>query len=482
MKDAKTKSISASKVIFTAVAVVLFFGLGFVTPPDGLTKQSMQVLGVFSGTILLWLTIATDWPSFLCVAALIIIGVVDSGDAFAVLLGNSTCAFLLFSYMLASALTETGVLRRFSIWCTTRKFIAGKPWVLLFMLIVAATLIGMVIIPSTMIIILLPVIEEIFEQCKISKRSVLTETVVLCVAFAGSIAQGMTPIGHAHPLIAISLLEQETGYSISYLDFMVFAIPVGLLAIIAMFVYFRFIVKPDLSALQPNLAIQDMKPMSKSEKITLTVFALVLIGWLIPGVIKPFFPDAYESIQSWGNALPPLLGVILLSLIKVEGEPILIIGKAAKSVPWPVVFMVGATMVLSSALTNPDIGLSAWIANAVGSNVSGFSAVMLLTVVVVWVILQTNFSSNAVSVTLVFSVMMPVVMAGALLSPEATTAIIGSASCYAFATPVSTAVIAIACGTKWVKAKSTFKHGLVLMVISSVIFILVGYPLANAIF
>lgn len=482
MKDSKAKSLSASKAILTAAAIALFFGLGFVAPPDGLTKQSMQVLGIFCGTIILWLTIATDWPSFLCVAALIIIGITDAGDAFAIFLGNSTCAFLLFSYMLASALTETGVLKRFAIWCTTRKFIAGKPWVLLLMLIVAATLIGMVIIPSTMIIILLPVIEEIFEQCRISKRSVITETVVLCVAFAGSIAQGMTPIGHVHPLIAISLFEQKTGYAISYLDFMAFAIPVGILTIIVMFLYFRFIVKPDISDLQPECGVKKTGPMSKKEKISLAVLIFVLAGWIAPGIIKPFFPEAYAAMQLWSNVMPPMIGVIILALVKVENKPILIIGRAAKSVPWPVVFMLGATMVLSDALTSPSTGLTAWISNAVGSNIAGFSAMALLAAVVIWVIVQTNFSSNAVSVTLVFTVMMPVVMESDLLSAAATTAIIGSSACYAFATPMSTAVIAIACGTKWVKTNAAFKHGIVLMIVSVLMFILVGYPLATAIF
>lgn len=35
-----------------------------------MTQSAMRVIGIFLGTLLLWLTVSIDWPSLLCMAAL----------------------------------------------------------------------------------------------------------------------------------------------------------------------------------------------------------------------------------------------------------------------------------------------------------------------------------------------------------------------------------------------------------------------------
>ena len=478
MKREGGKNYGRAAALITGLALIILFGL--VPPPEGLNHVSMQVVGIFAGTIVLWLGVSTDWPSLVCMLALIGFGIVAPDSAFATFLGNSTCAFLVFSYTLADGLTESGVLRRLAVRAVGMSFVRGHPWRLILMLVAVGVLISLVIIPSTMIIILLPVIEQIFESCGLHKRSKLTECVVLAVAFAGSIAQGMTPIGHAHPLIALSLLQQETGYAVSYFDFMLFAIPTGLVAIILMMLYFRFIVKPDVSALEHVCQTEPLGPMTARERFSLWVFIAVVAWWIAPGLLSGIAPEAANLIGSWGNAVPAMLGTSMLCIIPVDGAPIIKLGKAAKNVPWPVVFMVGATMVLSSALTGEKAGITAWIGEMVSEQAASISAFAIVAITVVWTILQTNFSSNAVSAALVYSIMVPISMlAGGRINSYALAAVIGSASCYAFATPLSTTVVAIACGTKWVSGEGTWKHGLVMMLVGVALLIFVGYPLAK---
>ena len=116
----------------------------------------------------------------------------------------------------------------------------------------------------------------------------------------------------------------------------------------------------------------------------------------------------------------------------------------------------------------------------VSEQAASISAFAIVAITVVWTILQTNFSSNAVSAALVYSIMVPISMlAGGRINSYALAAVIGSASCYAFATPLSTAVVAIACGTKWVSGEGTWKHGLVMMLVGVALLIFVGYPLAK---
>ena len=479
MKKEGGKNTGRTAALIIGLVMILLFGL--VPPPDGLNKVSMQVIGIFAGTIVLWLGVSTDWPSLVCILALIAFGIVRPDSAFATLLGNSTCAFLVFSYTLADGLTESGVLRRLAVCAVSLNFVKGHPWRIILMLVTVGTLISLVIIPSTMIIIILPVIEQVFENCGMKGRNKLTEVVVLAVAFAGSVAQGMTPIGHAHPLIALSLLEQETGYAVQYFDYMIFAIPAGILTIVIMMLYFRFVVNPDVSALENGCHTQSLGPMSTREKFALGVFIVVVIWWIAPGLLGSVFPEIAAVISSWGNAVPAMLGTVLLCVVPVDGAPLIKLGKAAKSVPWPVVFMVGATMVLSGALTEDATGITNWIGKLVSSNAESISPLAIVTITVVWTVLQTNFSSNAVSAALVYSIMVPIAMITGSVNHYALAAVIGSASCYAFATPLSTAVVAIACGSKWVSGKGAWKHGLVVMIVGMVFLTFVGYPIAKMI-
>ena len=64
MKDAK-------KWIITSISVFLMFGCEYLPPMFGLSSLGMEVAGIFIGTILLWMFVSVNWPSLLCIVALI---------------------------------------------------------------------------------------------------------------------------------------------------------------------------------------------------------------------------------------------------------------------------------------------------------------------------------------------------------------------------------------------------------------------------
>lgn len=470
--------------IIVSFLFILFFGL--LPAPEGLGRTGMQVLGIFLGTVILWLSVSVDWPSMLCLAALAATGVLPFNSILSSFFGNSTVLFLIFSYMLAFSLGESGVLRRFALWFVTRPFVRHHPWALVLMLLTAAMLIGMVIIPSTMILIFMPILIAIFRQCGLKEGDKLPEALMLMVAFTGSIAQGMTPIGHAHPVIAMSVLAEITGYEISYPDFMLFAIPTGLVMIILMLLFFKWIVKidptpfrsVDLQALE-----NDKKPMSQQEKIVLAVFGAVVLCWLAPALLKPLSATAAQLFNRLGNVYPPLAGVVLLCMIRVDGEPLCDFKAAvSRGVPWGIVFLVGSTVALSGILTNSDVGITAWMGELIGSAAGDLSPFVFSLFVISAAIVLTNFSSNAVTATLITSIAVPIaLLMPDRINPYATAAVIGSAVNYAFATPLATAVVAIAAGSPWVSTGNMAKYGAVIGILAILVFALLGYPLASAI-
>ena len=56
-------------IYLTIGFLFIIFGR-FIPAPAGMEQSGMAVAGIFAGVLLLWLTVAIDWPSLLCIGAL----------------------------------------------------------------------------------------------------------------------------------------------------------------------------------------------------------------------------------------------------------------------------------------------------------------------------------------------------------------------------------------------------------------------------
>ena len=87
--------------------MLLMFGMRFVPALPGLSASGMQVLGIFAGTLLLWLTIAIDWPSILLIGALAFVPELKIGTILAGAYGGTIFVFLMFTFVITYALSKT---------------------------------------------------------------------------------------------------------------------------------------------------------------------------------------------------------------------------------------------------------------------------------------------------------------------------------------------------------------------------------------
>ena len=81
------------RTISILAALLCIIGFRFLPAPSGMTSSAMQVLGIFIGALILWLTLSIDWPSLLALAALVTVPELTMGSVLANSLGNSTVAF-----------------------------------------------------------------------------------------------------------------------------------------------------------------------------------------------------------------------------------------------------------------------------------------------------------------------------------------------------------------------------------------------------
>ena len=65
----------------------------FLPAFPGLSASGMQVIGIFIGTLIMWLTIAINWPSLLCIAMLAMVPELTLNKLLVAGVGNSTFSF-----------------------------------------------------------------------------------------------------------------------------------------------------------------------------------------------------------------------------------------------------------------------------------------------------------------------------------------------------------------------------------------------------
>ena len=596
-----TKENNILRLFIILVALFFDFGFRFLPAPSGMTQDAMGVIGVFIGSLLLWLTISIDWPSILCILALALLPNFGFSNAFTSGFGNETFVFLMFTFVCTYALSKTNIIKRITIWFMNTKLAKKSGWMFVTMFLLSVIIIGMLMSPTVLFVVLIPILEQIFEIAKIEKGEKIGKLLYIGMAFAVSISSGMTPIAHVFPILAL----KTAGLTINYISYMAFAIPVGLLVFTLMLLMFKLFLKPDVSKLN-NLNTEALKnelpPIDLKEILVVSIFGLVLFLWIAPslcldnivftiilfalalafltfisikllyngikqkskldicfGIIYSvlslgiiisslvlyftktlnifeilnstsisflilasiallfvmvynlaksiklnkkwkkytiitsilsvfiaffiIFPNyttiAVQFISNCKTAMPPILGTVLLCMIRVKKEPLVTIQDAFKNgIPWSSLMMCAGTLTLGAALTNNSIGLKTYIETSLSSALSSTSQILLLIIFVVWALIQTNLSSNMVTATLVSAVANTLLLgiSSTLIIP-AVISIIGMLSAFAFATPPSMPHIAITTSSGYATTKDVFKFGLILMAISMIVSLLVGYPL-----
>ena len=477
--------------IFTIIAILIMLIFFLAPAPANLSADGMKVLGIFIAILFLWITIGIGWPSLLCLLALALVPSLGMDYVLKNSFGNSTFAFLLFTFMFTYAFSQTGYVRKIALGFVTSKFARKSPWRFAFCFFAAVIIIGLFMSPSVLYFVILPILEEIYNILGLKKGDKYASMLMIGLVFCTSLSSGMTPIAHVFPVLSMNVYQSLTGATINYGQYMLFAIPTGILIFAAMMLVFRFLMNPSTKGL--NLQSNEFDKMKKEiptatqgEKTILGVFIFVIALWILPSLLKgssvAWISNLFTWIDDFGTAMPPLLGIILLSIFKYEKKPLISLNDAmVKGVSWPSIIMVSATLVLGAAMTNSDIGLTTFLSSSIQPITNGLAPILLILLFALWAGLQSNVSSHMVTAQLVPTIAVPAALASGSISAAAITAIIGLIASTGSAAPPAMPYVAVAGSSGWTDSSKLLKYGFLMMVIIILIASFIGYPIANSI-
>ena len=471
------------RAIIIPISIILCFVGQFIPSVNGLSSDAFGVIFIFIGVLLLWLTIGIDWPSLLCLFALGFIDKFGFNKVLSSSFGNSTFAFLLFTFVCTYALSKTSLIKRIALTFVNFKIAQKNSYLFIFFFLLATLILGLFISPSVLFVILLPILNEIISLLNIEKDDKISKVLMLGLGFTVSISSGMTPIAHVFPILAINAANIE----VSTFEYIAIAFPAGLVLFLLTYLVLILCIRPKKDGLNfENVANlkKSLQKLDKKDIITLVIFISVLVLWIVPSIFEFIYYPIYEFFNKYGTIMPPLLGTILLCVIRVEEKPLLEVGDAFKNgVPWASLIMCAATLALGEAIKSEDIGLIAYLQTNLGNSLVSLSPIILLIIFALWAAIQTNLSSNMVTATLVGTVASTVIASTfSTLNLEATICIIGMLSSFAFATPPSMPHIAIISSSETLSTKEVFIYGLIIMLLSVLVALLISYPIGLLIF
>ena len=474
-------------IMHIVVAAALYILFQFLLPySEPLTKSGMGVLGVFFATIYLWTFVGIGWPSVLSIALMATTQVVSSGVIFQQSYGNGMVPFLIFCFIFSYAMGETGLSRRMALWFITRKFVKGRPWLIMTVFFFSVLLVSLFVTSSAVGAMFLAIAEQMFENTGYEEGEKLPEATVASVAWLAQAGQGMTPMSHAVTLLVIGLISSTLGVEVSVLKFMIIGITFGAVFFILFMIVFRFVMRPDVERMR-NLDIEYLKstvpPMNKREKAVSAAFVLLIVTWICPDILKaiPGTNGIGTFIASMGSYVPMVLAVGLLAAIKINGTPVVNITEASKKLNWNSVYMMATLMLLAHVIGHENSGVTAFLTIKAGSIMGNLPALAFVAISIIWVLIQTNFMSNTVS-GVMFSVIVPIGLTITGVNPVALGICIAAAANFGLATPAACPVVGMVAGTPWVRPKYLLTYGWTISFVAFLSLFCIAYPMASAVF
>ncbi|QKZ22128.1 SLC13 family permease [Streptomyces chartreusis] len=359
----------------------------------GLGADARLTLAVFALATCAWIATPVD-DTYIALGAglaLTVTGVISSDTLFGTL-GDSTVWLLICAFVLAAAVTRTGLAGR------AAAFLVGGARTVrqLVHLTTAALVVTAFAVPATSgrAALALPVFLALAKALADRRRLVvmlalLFPTVILLSAVA-------TLIGAGAHLITVSVLWQATGDRIGFTEWLLLGLPLAVASshLAAEAVLLTTTRRADREGVVRITAEQIQEhsddpvtgPWSQAEKRCALLLGTVVVLWCSEPLHR--VPPAVVALIGAVVAASPALGTVHLK-------------DALKTVPWALLLFMAATMAMGVALA--DSGAAGWL---VGGLPSGVSPLLFLVVVVVistaaHLVLQSRSARSSVLVPLV---------------------------------------------------------------------------------
>lgn len=461
----------------------LAFVLLLVFPPALENPAAAKLAAVLALTLVWWVTEAVPIPvtALLAPCLAVVLGVGTAQDMFAPF-GDPIVFMFLGGFLIAEGMSHTGLDRRVAFGILSSPAVAKSPSrILIAFALLTAGISAWISNTATAAMIYpigISVLHAMARHRGVAFTSLRYSTaLMLAVAFSASIGGIMTPVGSAPNLIAIGQLQKLTGQGVPFLHWSAVTVPIALLILGTMVLYFRVALPPDVEAgdevmRKVRAERATFGPMDRAQKVVVACFAITVTMWVVPGLVAAVLGSSHPTAALLSRHLPEsaaaVIGGSLLFLLPGHREPRRpVLGWAqAANIDWGTLMLFGGGLSLGGAMfrtglaTSLGDGLVAW---------TGSTSLVALTCLFCWVaILLTETTSNTAAATMLAPLAVAAAKAAGV-SPVPVAMAVALGASMAFMLPVSTPPNAIVYGSGAVRITAMIRHGVVLDIASAIL-------------
>ncbi len=355
------------KTVWAIVGIVLGVAIMFTPAPEGLTTESMRVLGVLVWAIVFWIgAVLPEAVTAVVMSVLfVILGGVGADVAFAAFSGT-TIWLVIPACMIGISVKECGLMERVALMLLKLfpKNFAGR----VVGLMVSTFAVGP-FVPSTMAKtgILAPIARAISDTAGYQGEGRKAHGMFFAYWTSLKSCSTMFITASVVSVALVGMLPEDVAAQYGLMSWALWSLPVMIpfLILSALFIIFWYgrSVKGDGSTIDEKdekgsadfvaTRLAELGSWTKNEKIAGIIVILTVVLWLT---------KSFHGINEWAVAC------IAMALFFVFG--IVNMSNFNKQVPWGIIVFVGCAISIGDVL--PEVGVTDWITSIAGPMTAGF--------------------------------------------------------------------------------------------------------------
>lgn len=343
--------------------------------PEGLSVEGQRMAALFAVALILFVTeaIPIAMTSVLVLMLQPLMGITDNiREAF-----NSWITpvlfFVLVMFIIAQAVSITGLARRFGLWLLARAGTDSRRVIMVFVIGTGIMSLIMSDVPACAIFMAMGL--GIIEKMKLKPGSSFAKALMIGIPIGALIGGVGTPAGSSINLLGLDQLKQFGGITVRFLDWMMIGIPmIVILLPLAAWMISRFY-PPEVATIGGIESLHrertEMGPMNAAQIKVVVILGTMVVLW----ILSTWYPIFDIYIVGIGGAV----------LMFLPGIRILNWKQAQSGTGWDALLLIGGVTSLGGA--SVATGLAQWMVDSSLRGIADWGTIWVIALISVFTVL-----------------------------------------------------------------------------------------------
>lgn len=384
------KTTSKKGLIGLGIAIILVVMAMLIPVPEGTTRQGLMSLGLFLGTIIMWIcdTMPMLITAFLVMFIFPVLGVMELSTVFTSF-GGTAFFFAIATFAISIALEKTSVPLRICYALTSGAKGNSKTLVIGIMFACAITSGVMSNLSSCIIYLSLSLALLKANGCQPGKSN-LGRCLMIGIPAMSGCGGMITPAGTPGNALIIGILAEQ-GINLSFLQWTAIFAPLALICCLISSLTLTAVFKPEeigeTAIKELEAKLKECGTLKAQEKKTLSIILVILVLWIL---------------GTWVPALNvTVVAMVGMAIMFLPGINILDWDTDSKRINWNLAFTIGSVGVLIGALTSS--GIVNWMVGGLFSHLGNMNLYLMLFVTGLVVCIIRAFIPTAPAIVALFA-------------------------------------------------------------------------------